>query len=337
MMGFAHSHGHSHGADLSKDKGSAEAVDRALGWAFFLNGGFLIIEATAGWFTGSLALLSDAVHMVGDVGALALAYTVRRLARTAATAARTYGMVGAETLGAFVNSLALLAACVFLIWEAFGRLNAPPEQVSAWPVILVGTAGLAINLGSAWKLFQSDRTNLNVRGALLHMLADALGSVGAVVAGIFLSYGVLIADPLVALLIAAIVIVSAAQLLRETGSVLLQFAPASQSADEILVALQQLSDVEGVHDLHLWTLDGQETILSAHLLGRPGIPPDQIRLAAEDVLRSSFGIRHTTLQTEADDSCESDCQVWSPEADMSLRDGSGSKEAEARKVAHDSN
>lgn len=290
---------------------ASEAVDDALRWALWLNGGFLLVEAAAGWWTGSLALLSDAVHMVGDVGALALAFAVRRLARWAATAERTYGLVGAETLGAFVNSLALLGACVYLIWEAAGRLAAPPAAIAAWPVILVGLIGLLINLGSAWKLYQSDRENLNVRGALLHMLADALGSVGAVMAGIFLMWGYPLADPLIAIAIALLVMVSTWQLLRETGGVLLQFAPKAHCAAQVLAALEELPDVANVHDLHVWSLDGQQTILSAHLLARPDTTADRVRLAAQEVLREQFGILHTTLQTEIGEACDSDCQVWS--------------------------
>jgi cobalt-zinc-cadmium efflux system protein len=306
--------GHVH-TDTSRENRSdiaPEAVDHALRWALWLNGGFLLVEGAAGWWTGSLALLSDAVHMVGDVSALALAYTVRRLARWAATAERTYGLGGAETLGAFVNSLALLGACVFLIWEAVGRLGAPPASIAAWPVILVGLLGLLINLGSAWKLYQSDRENLNVRGALLHMLADALGSVGAVLAGVLVIWGYPLADPLIAMAIALLVIVSTSQLLRETGRVLLQFTPKAHSAEQVLAALEELPGVANVHDLHVWSLNGQETILSAHLLARPGTANDRVLLAAQKVLRERFGILHTTLQTETDNGCESDCQVWSP-------------------------
>jgi cobalt-zinc-cadmium efflux system protein len=289
----------------------SEAVDQALRWALWLNGGFLLVEGAAGWWTGSLALLSDAVHMVGDVSALALAYTVRRLARWAATAERTYGWVGAETLGAFVNSLALLGACAFLIVEAVGRLAAPPPEIAASPVILMGLLGLLINLGSAWKLYQSDSENLNVRGALLHMLADALGSVGAVMAGLFLIWGYPLADPLIAIAIALLVMVTTCQLLRETGRVLLQFTPKDHCAEQVLAALEELPGVAGVHDLHVWSLDGQETILSAHLLARDGTTTDRVLPAAQKVLRERFGILHTTLQTETDSGCESDCQVWS--------------------------
>ena len=304
-MGHDHHHGHHHGHH--------DAVDRALGWAFVLNGGFLVLEAAAGWWTGSLALLSDAVHMIGDVAALALAYMMRRLSRSAATASRTYGLVGAETLGAFVNALALMGACIFLVVEAVGRLNAPPQAVEAWPVILVGTVGLMINLGSAWKLFQSDRENLNVRGALLHMLADALGSVGAVIAGIFLSYGVPIADPLIALLIAGIVATSSWRLLLETGGILLQFTPVTQPADEVLQALRSLDGIENVHDLHLWSLDGRETILSVHLRIPDGSDADQIRRSVQAMLTGQFGITQMTVQTEFDDGCSSVEQVWSME------------------------
>ena len=157
-MGSNHAHGHSH-----PDPGSASR--RALLGSLILNGAFLFLEAGVGWWTGSLALLSDAAHMVSDVAALALALWVAHLARRPATPRATYGLARAEVLGAFVNAVALVVACVFIFKEAIERLYAGPPAIPGLPILVIGVAGLAINLGSAWFLWRAGSGNLNVRAA----------------------------------------------------------------------------------------------------------------------------------------------------------------------------
>lgn len=290
----SHTHGHSH--DHSHDDGAM--TRRALAWSLALNGGFLVIEAGIGLYTGSLALLSDAAHMVSDVGALVLALGAAHLAQRAADSERTWGYVRAETLGAFINGLALLVACAILFKEAFERMAAGAPAIEGWPVLVAGVIGLAINLGSAWWLWRADRESLNIRGALIHMLADALGSAGAIVSALLLMRGVYLADPVVSLFIGGLVLWGTWGLLRDSGRVLLQYAPPGMQADEVRATLLGVDGVEGVHDLHLWTLDGRSAVLSAHLLGAAGVPAGALRLRAQQALDARFGSVHTTLQVE---------------------------------------
>ena len=194
-----------------------------------LNGGYLIVEAVAGWMSGSLALLSDAAHMLSDVGALALAWGASQLAATVARREHTFGLRRAEIVGAFVNALTLLAACGWIAFEAIQRLIEGPPEVGGLAVLVVAIIGLFVNLGSAWVLHRSDPHNLGVRGALMHMLADALGSVGAIVAALFLMAGVAAADPIVSLAIAGLILAGTWGLLRDSGRVLLQFPPPGAS------------------------------------------------------------------------------------------------------------
>ncbi len=309
--GHGHSHGHSHGHGHHRAVGGDPAATRrALKWSLGLNGAFLVVEIGIGLATGSLALLSDAAHMLSDVAALALALGAAHLATRAASPSRTWGYLRAETLGAFVNGIALVVACGFIFWEAIERLIAGAPHVAAGPVLVVGVIGLVINLGSAWWLWRADRENLNVRGALIHMLADALGSVGAIGSALFLMAGVRAADPVLSLLIGGLVLWSTWGLLRDSGRVLLQFAPAGLSADEVGAALMEVEGMRSVHDVHLWTLDGQHPILSAHLVGARGEHPAPLRQRATARLRERFGIDHTTLQVEVDDPCGAhDCPL----------------------------
>ncbi len=285
-------HDHSHGHD------TGAMTRRALGWSLGLNAGFLVIEAGIGLYTGSLALLSDAAHMVSDVGALALALGAARLARRAADSRRTWGYVRAETLGAFVNGLALLVVCAMIVKEAAERLIGGAPAIAGGPVLAAGVIGLAINLGSAWWLWRVDRESLNIRGALVHMLADALGSIGAIASALLVMRGIYAADPLLSLLIGGLVLWGTWGLLRDSGRVLLQYAPPGMRADDVRAALLALDGVEGVHDLHLWTLDGRDAVLSAHLLAAAGVPPAALRLRAQAILGEHFGLVHTTLQVE---------------------------------------
>ncbi len=304
-----HHHGHDHGDDdchgFHVDPKREAAVRRALLGSLVLNGAFLIVEAGVGWWSGSLALLSDAAHMLSDVGALVLALGAAHLAGRAASEGRSFGFRRAEPLGAFVNGLTLLAACAWIVWEAVARLREGVPEVAGMAVLVVGVIGLAINLGSAWMLARSDRENLNVRGALMHMLADALGSVGAIVAALFVLNGQPLADPLVSLLIAALVLYGTWHILRDSTVVLLQFAPPGIDIQGLRSSVLGVPGVVGLHDLHIWTLDGRRAVLSAHLQVDDPTSLDVVREQATDAL-ATLGIHHVTLQIERD-GCSGGC------------------------------
>jgi len=288
-MGHAHAHA----------RGSGERVRHALRWSLALNGVFLVIEAAVGFWSGSLALLSDAAHMVSDVSALALALVVAELARRPASRGRTFGLVRAEVLGAFVNALLLGAACVLLGSQAIARLISGHSEFHAGPVLVVGVIGLLINLGSAWMLARSDRDNLNVRGALAHMLADALGSLGAILAAVLASaFDLHAADPVLSLLICGLILYGTWGVLRDSTRVLLDFVPRDLPQERVEEALRGLSGVRAVHELHLWST-GSQTMLTAHLVPEPGVDPTELLARAEHVLRGQLGIHHTTIQIDA--------------------------------------
>lgn len=310
-----HDHGHGHGHDHAHRARSGEGSRRALRVALALNGAFLVVELALGLYTGSLALLSDAAHMVGDVGALMLALGASQLAARAASPGRSYGWLRAETLGAFTNGLALLVACGFILHEAVDRLVGEPPAIAAWPVFVAGAVGLIINVGSAVALARGDRENLNIRGALLHMISDALGSVGAMVSAVFLWRGVSVADPIVSLFIAGLVLWGSVALVRDAARVLLQFAPPGADEATVRGVLLQVDGMADVHDLHVWTLDGQAAVLSAHLVAAPGVSARQLRERAEGLLKERFRVAHTTLQVEGAGECEGPgCALWGQKA-----------------------
>lgn len=282
---------------------------RALTIALALNGGFLLVELGVGWWAGSLALLSDAAHMLSDVGALVLALAAAQLATRAVTARSTYGFARAEVLGAFLNGVTLLVACVGITWEALHRLATGPEAVPGAPVLVVGLIGLGINLGSAWALYRSDADNLNIRGALFHMLADALGSVAAVVAAVLLLLGVPAADPVMSLGVAALVAWGALRLLRDAGRVLLELPPPGLDVDRLRDALLAVDGVVEVHDLHAWSLDGRRPIVSAHLVIGEGASFESVCAVAHEALHDGFQVDHATLQPERGAGCHTNCGV----------------------------
>lgn len=288
---MGHAHAHTTGS-------SGARVRRALRWSLALNGVFLFVEAGVGFWSGSLALLSDAAHMVSDVSALALALVVAELARRPASSGRTFGLVRAEVLGAFVNALLLGGACVLLASHAIQRLHSGATEFHANPVLIVGILGLLINLGSAWLLARSDRDNLNVRGALAHMLADALGSVGAIAAALLASvFDMPAADPVLSLLICALILFGTWSVLRESTRVLLDFVPDNLPQERVETALRAIHGVHTIHELHLWST-GSRTILTAHLVPEVGADPAAVLAGAEHILRGHLGIHHTTIQID---------------------------------------
>ncbi|HTS23881.1 MAG TPA: cation diffusion facilitator family transporter [Casimicrobiaceae bacterium] len=285
-----HSHSHSH------DPGPRPAgrERRVLAGALALTAIFAIVEAVGGWWSGSLALLSDAGHMVTDVAALSIALIAQRLAQRPPSGRASYGYARAEVLAAFTNALLMIAAVIWIAIEAVRRLLSP-GPVAGGAVIVVALAGLAVNLICAWML--SSGRGLNSRAALLHVLSDLAASFAALLAGVVITAtGWLPIDPLLSLLVAALILRSTWRLLRSSVEVLMEGVPAHLSYDEIGRALTRLPGVSAVHDLHVWHMTSERAALSAHLVIRdPGDWPATLE-AAQQLLSERFGIDHVTLQ-----------------------------------------
>ena len=295
-----HDHGHGHNHDHAAE---LRAVSRRrLWWALGINLAFLVVEIVGGLATNSLALLADAGHMFTDVLALALAIFMARLAERPPTHDRTFGLLRAEVIGAFLNggSLVLIVGIVF--WEAVQRLASPPP-VAGLGMLLIATAGLAANAASAWVLFDRRNENVNVQGAFLHMVADALGSVGAIAAGaIILATGWTPADPIISMVIGALILTSSIGLLKRTTAILLNAVPEGFDFHEIKEAMEGNSHVAEVHDLHLWSITSGVPILTAHVQLNAECADTQhwqeCLREMQTMLRERFHIEHSTLQFE---------------------------------------
>jgi len=301
-----HAHKHDHDTDLSLGRGEShthnhlgqEGQSSKLLVALLLTLSFAGVEAVAGWWSGSLALLADAAHMLTDSSALGLAAAAAWLARRPPSMLHSYGLVRAEVMAALFNSLLMLALIGFIVNEAIDRIGTP-RDIAGGTVIGVAITGLAINLVVAWVLHRGEQT-LNSRAALLHVLGDALGSVAAITAGIVIvTTGWTPIDPLLSLLVAALILVSALRLLREVVHVLMEGVPLNVRLDVVGRDLAALDGVLRVHDLHVWTLSSGTVALSAHLEIRNLADWPGILAAARQTLDARHGIRHVTLQPEA--------------------------------------
>lgn len=271
---------------------------RTLGLVLALTAAFTVVEAVAGFLTNSLALLSDAGHMLTDTAALALSLFAVWFAGRPATARRSFGFHRAEILAALVNGVAIVVIAVFIVREAIGRLAAPPE-VKSGPMLAVAVAGLAVNVVAAFLLHRDAHASLNVRGAFLHVLGDLLGSVGAIAAAaIMLTTGFTLADPIASLLVAGLIVFSALRLIRQSVDILLEAAPAHLDSREIHEALLAVPGVERVHDLHVWTISSGFDSLTAHLVLAPGARHQEVLEASHRMLVTRFGLAHSTLQPE---------------------------------------
>jgi cobalt-zinc-cadmium efflux system protein len=285
-------HHHTHPHDGHSD-GSPWRLLSALG----LTLSFALIEAIAGWWSGSLALLGDAGHMLTDSLALGLAAGAAILARRAPSVRHSYGLGRAEILAASINALAMIALVAWIGLEAIERLS-EPTPVKGAVVASVAFIGLLINLAAAW-LLSGDHQNLNVRAALLHVLGDLLGSVAALVSGaVILWTGWTVIDPMLSLLIVALISVSAIRILREALHALMEGVPLNMDLEQIGLAMAAQTGVLSVHDLHIWSLSSSRTALSAHVLiaDLESWPAILERLRSE--LSERFGIDHVTLQPE---------------------------------------
>jgi cobalt-zinc-cadmium efflux system protein len=267
-------------------------------WALAINVGLLLAEAVGGFLTGSLAVLADAGHLLSDVGSIVLALIAARLASMPAGGQRTFGYQRSEVLAALVNGLLLVAVSIVIAIEAVGRFSDPPS-IDGWGVLALGALGLAGNLAATLVLAGGEREDINLEGVLRHSAADALGSLGVLVAGGWvLLGGSAVVDPVVGLLIAALVLASSWRLIKEPFDVLMESAPADIDVEGLGRTICTEEGVRSVHDLHVWTVTSGFGAIAAHVVVAEGTDRDLIRRRLELTLRETFGIEHTTLQME---------------------------------------
>ena len=291
-----HNHDHAHTGAHHHHGGSTQAMIIAL----VLTAALMLVEVIGSFVTGSLALLADAGHMLTDVAALGLSLGAAWLTQRPATRQRTFGFHRAEILAALLNGLSLLMLSLYVIYEAISRLWAPPV-VESGLLLVIAAAGLIANAVAGAVLLRSAGENLNVRSAYLHVVGDALGSVGALLAaGLMYAFGWYLADPLLSLAMSLLLIWGAWRLLRETVDVLLESAPASVDVAEVQRVLQAMPAVTNVHDLHVWSVASNFVALSGHvrLVHMSMAEYAQILQDLRHELHSQFGIEHVTLQLE---------------------------------------
>jgi cobalt-zinc-cadmium efflux system protein len=269
-----------------------------------LTGSFFFLELIGGWWTNSLALLSDAAHMFTDVAALALGWFALWVSERPPSETKTYGYYRAEILAALLNGLGLCLVVLWIAFEAYGRLYESIE-VHSGAMLIIATAGLAVNLVCVWILKPDEGSSLNRRAAFLHVFADLLGSVGAIVAGVvMLATAWYAVDSIAALLIAALVLFSSWKLLRETVDVLMEAVPYHIDLDRLRADLEGVAGIDRVHDLHVWTLTTGQYALSAHAVVDGSVDGEHLLEEMRKLLDRDFEIRHVTIQLERSRPCE---------------------------------
>ncbi len=268
--------------------------------ALVINIAMLALGIIGAWLTGSLALLADAGHVLSDVLAIALGIAAAKVAARPASGRGTFGLGRVEILAALINGLALVAISIYIAYEAIGRFSEPPE-IDGLGVFLFGGLGLLGNAVATWVLVRGDRSDINLEGVLRHSVADALGSLGVVIAGL----GIVLTgwnelDPIVGLLISVLILISSWRLIREPIEVLLERAPEGMDVEAVGMAIARVPGVREVHDLHIWSITSGFPALAAHVTVDATCVVDDTRRAIEKMLKAEFELEHTTLQVTAE-------------------------------------
>ena len=300
LLGVSETHTHTHPGRHRHVHDHRSASRRALLIVILLTLIFTVVEVVGGVLTDSLALLADAGHMVSDVVAIALALIALTLAQRPSSPRRSFGFQRAEILAAFVNGLALVLVSAWIVWEAVRRLDDPPDILGGW-MLVVALVGLTVNAVAATILLRSGRESLNVDAAFRHVIADFLGSAGVLVAALVIVLtGWELVDPIVSILIAALIVASAWSILRDSTAILMEETPSGIDADEVARAIVEVDGVSSVHDLHVWRITSGFDALSAHVLVGQGEDCHARRRDVERMISERFGITHTTLQVDHD-------------------------------------
>ena len=289
-MGFGHTHG---------PVNDRQGARRGLRITLVLTGSIFVAEVVGGLYAGSLALLSDAGHMLSDLGALIVSYFALLIAQRPADQRKTYGYYRTEILAALGNAVALLLLTAWIVWEAVERVL-EPTPVLAVPMLGVALVGLVAN-GLALFVLRGHGANLNVRSAILHVVGDLVSSLGVVVGGLIILFtGAMWLDPVISFVIAGLIIVSAVRILREAVDILLESTPAGIDCAEVCRAMAGVEGVDEVHDLHIWAITSGMNALSGHVIVHPDRLPESHRILNDlkVVLFERFAIDHTTIQIE---------------------------------------
>ncbi|MGW7577700.1 cation diffusion facilitator family transporter [Streptomyces sp. NPDC054765] len=299
MTEHAHSHGHSHSHSHGHSHGVSPDADRRwLRTALILLTAYMAVEVVIGVLAQSLALISDAAHMLTDAVSIVLALVAMRLAARPARGGYTYGLKRAEILSAQANGITLLLLSVWLAYEAVQRLISPPT-VTGGLVLVTALSGIVVNLICTWLLSRANRSSLNVEGAYQHILTDLFGFVATALAGlIVLTTGFERADAIASLVVVALMLRAGTGLVRESGRIFMEAAPAGVDPDALGEHLVTTDEVVEVHDLHIWQITSGQPALSAHILVAPGGDCHKVRRGLQDLLSGEYGISHATLQVD---------------------------------------
>jgi cobalt-zinc-cadmium efflux system protein len=271
-----------------------------LSWALALTAGFMVIEVIGGLWTGSLALLADAGHMLTDVGGLCMSLLAVRFAQRPPTPMNTYGYLRMEILAALANGVVLFLVAGYILYEAFHRLWAPP-QIRSGPMLIIAVLGLGVNLCSLWLLHRGAGESLNIRGAYMEVLSDALGSVGVIVAAVIIqSTAWSLVDPMISAAIGLFILPRTWALMRQALHVLMEGVPLHLDIQQIEAAMITVRGVRAVHDLHVWTLTSGKEAMSGHVVVDDLAVGDRLLRDLHKLLHERFGIEHTTIQLESE-------------------------------------
>lgn len=302
----AHNHSHEHSHDHGRNSNR-----KGLTIALIVTAGIMVLEFFGGLFTNSLALLSDSGHMLSDTAALALSLLAMWFATRPSSPRKTYGYYRFEILAALFNGVALFVIAGVIGWEAYLRILDPPKVASS-SMILISVIGLFANLLSAWVLMRNSdvKENVNVRSAYLHVLGDALGSVGAIIAGILIQvFAWYVADPIISILVVVLILKSAWGVVSHSFHILMEGTPVTVDQKKVEEVLLAIPEVQNVHDLHIWTITSGFDSLSCHLLIKEGAESQSILREAIQKIKEQFHIQHTTIQIETVNFQHEDCQA----------------------------
>ncbi|MDE3839102.1 cation transporter [Bacillus methanolicus] len=288
--GHSHGHGHSHAHTGNK---------KALFLSFLLISSFMVVEVIGGIITNSLALLSDAGHMLSDAAALGLSFFAMKLGEKKASDTKTYGYKRFEIIAAALNGITLILISLYIFYEAYQRFFQPPE-VQSLGMLTISSIGLLVNFIAAWILMRGDKDeNLNVRSAFLHVLGDMLGSVGAIVAALLIFFfGWGIADPIASVIVALLIIISGWRVTKDSLHILMEGTPQQFELDKVKSSLLGIPNVKEVHDLHIWAITSGMPMLSCHITIEGDGVHDTVLHRAQSILHDDFGIDHSTIQVE---------------------------------------